>query len=338
MTEDIPFEIDCFRPKDADGVVALYRAVYGDHYPVKSIYDAREILRQEETRETLRMVARNPEGEVIGHIAVYRSILTVPNRNLYEIGQLMIRPDYRKKGVGSQLDHTFAREIIQNHTLDIWGEAVTSHLVSQQMAEQNDYIETGLEMDIIPKSDKPLPTCLSVGGRVSAVLFFKITTERPQTLYIPCVYEDLFRFLYEEIGHGSTLAISGGELPGGTRTGGSMDVLQNVGIARITVTGVGSDFSGWIQERESEAAGAAPVITQVILPLTMPCVGTAVGILRAKGYFIGGALPRWFGDDGILMQHHAGIPNFEGVSVYTKRAQEIKERVYDDWKTVTGMR
>lgn len=334
--EKSPFEIGCFMPKDAEGIVALYRAVYGDHYPVKSIYDAQEIIRQEETRETRRMVARSPEGEVIGHIAVYRSILTVPNRDLYEIGQLMIRPDYRKKGVGSHLDHTFACEILQKHTLDIWGEAVASHILSQQMAIRDGFIETGLEMDIMPKSDTPLPTGSSAGGRVSVVLFFRISTEHPQTLYIPRVYEDFFRFLYEEIGHGYTLEISGGELPGGTRTGGSMDMIQNAGIARITVTGVGSDFSGWIQERESEAAGAAPVVTQVILPLSVPWVGTAVDILRKKGYFIGGALPRWFGEDGILMQHHTGIPNFEGASMYTKRAQEIKGRVYDDWKAVTG--
>jgi len=86
----------------------------------------------------------------------------------------------------------------------------------------------------------------------------------------------------------------------------------------------------------NEAEKRGIIVTQVFMPLTVPWTGAAVDILRKRGYFIGGALLGWFGDDGFLMQKHTGTPNFEGAHMYTKRAKKIKEFVYEDWKTVTG--
>ncbi len=63
-------------------------------------------------------------------------------------------------------------------------------------------------------------------------------------------------------------------------------------------------------------------------------VGEAVGLLRGHGYFLGGVLPRWFNDDGLLMPRIFGIPDWDGISLFTDRAKKILELVQTDWRGV----
>ena len=66
------WELALFQPRDAAGVVALYREVYGDSYPVAEVYDPAALVRQAEEGVTWRAVARSHNGAVIGHIIVRR--------------------------------------------------------------------------------------------------------------------------------------------------------------------------------------------------------------------------------------------------------------------------
>lgn len=174
MTTEPEYTIDDFRPEDAEGVVALYRAVYGENYPIRSVYDAREIIRQEESHETYRMVARSPAGEIVGHVAVYHSVPPAPNQELYEAGQLMVRPDYRQTAVAFELIHACISELPQKHNIGLWGEAVCNHLFTQQMMARERFVETGLEMDLMPESSYSLPTSQAAGGRVSVIFAFRV--------------------------------------------------------------------------------------------------------------------------------------------------------------------
>ena len=57
----------------------------------------------------------------------------------------------------------------------------------------------------------------------------------------------------------------------------------------------------------------------------------AVDILRKKGYFLGGVLPRWFDHDGILMQKLFCSPDFDGIRLHSERSHKILEMVKQDW-------
>ena len=72
------WRIDLFRPEDAPGVISLYRSVYGDDYPVKTVYDPDHLCKEMEQGDVYRIVARSATDEVVGHIAFYRS--SPPNR------------------------------------------------------------------------------------------------------------------------------------------------------------------------------------------------------------------------------------------------------------------
>jgi hypothetical protein len=61
-------------------------------------------------------------------------------------------------------------------------------------------------------------------------------------------------------------------------------------------------------------------------------VGQAVDVLRKRGYFLGGILPRWFDVDGMLMQKITGRPNWEGIQLFSDRAKKILELIKKDWE------
>ena len=85
---------------------------------------------------------------------------------------------------------------------------------------------------------------------------------------------------------------------------------------------------------ESESSAVGVKIRQVFLKLTEPAVAAAADLLRQRGYFLGGVLPCWFGEDALLMQKTLEKPNFEPIFVLTKRAKQIKQFVADDCERV----
>jgi hypothetical protein len=51
---------------------------------------------------------------------------------------------------------------------------------------------------------------------------------------------------------------------------------------------------------------------------------------------LGGVLPQWFDDDGLLMQKLLFNPDFESIQLYSDRALRIRELVKADWQRSCG--
>lgn len=60
-----------------------------------------------------------------------------------------------------------------------------------------------------------------------------------------------------------------------------------------------------------------------------------MNILRERGFFLGGLLPQWFDDDGILMQKVFFMPEFELIRIYSDRSRRMLELVKADLASVT---
>ena len=82
---------------------------------------------------------------------------------------------------------------------------------------------------------------------------------------------------------------------------------------------------------ESEALDQNAAVIQLWLNLSAPWVGSAVDILRKKRYFLGGVLPLWFDQDGILMQKLICSPDFEEIRLHSERSHKILAMVKQDW-------
>ena len=330
--EKSPWVIDIFKAEDAEGVVELYFIVYGDNYPVKTVYNPGELIREESTGAAYRVVARTVDGEVVGHIALYRS--SPPNLNLYEIGQLMIRHDFRNTDIAPRLVEFAGRDIPERYGLEqIWGEAVCNHLVTQQMTAWEGFYPTALEIDLMPGESytKAYLQPLENTGRVSTLAVFKTFKTKPQMIFLPKVYEQSLQYIYSACDFGHTFVQSRQGFADGIATRGKTDVFAGAGVARITLFEAGQDFPGYIEKMEREVTAKGAVVIQVYLPLSLPCDGAVVDVLRDNGFFLGGPLPRWFDDDGLLMQKTLSEPNFDEIHLYKKQAKEILKIIKEDW-------
>ncbi len=89
------YRVHLMKEQDAEGVVALYRAVYGDHYPIKEMYDPRYIIAQQEAGLMYRVLVTDAGEKVLGHHAMYR--LNETYSGLYEGGQGMVLKEHRAR-------------------------------------------------------------------------------------------------------------------------------------------------------------------------------------------------------------------------------------------------
>jgi len=323
------FEVGPFRPEDAAGIVNLFRSVYGEGYPIRVFYDEKELTEANAAGQYYSIVARNMSGQVVAVLHLFRS---APNNNLYETGAGLVDREYRKLGVnkemlGFALNGWAPR---QNNIEETFGEAVCNHTHMQRTVATFRHVETALEVALMPA--KAYVAERSARGRVAALLVFRCYKPKPHTVYLPQQYQRELQFLYSALDDTRSFEIADDDLPRGQLSQGTVTVFDFAKVARIAMDATGPDLEHCLEKLEKQARDRKVVVFQVWLKLGSPCVGSAVDILRRRGYYIGGILPRWFDEDGLLMQKLLVDPDFDAIQLHSDRAKEILAIVKKDWE------
>ncbi len=327
------FVIDRFRNEDAEGVARLFRIVYGDGYAVKLVYNPAALIEAFEKRENMPAVARTGKGDIVGYCGHYRSS---PNPDLYESGQGLVLPSYRTEQIFSKLWIYLTETASGQNTDAVFGEPVCNHLYSQKAgaAIYGADTETAIEIDLLPAEAFSAEN--SASGRVAAMPMFMIFKQKPQTINIPKVYKTQLDYIFStkniKLNDKHTFRESSGDAPPGIKSAFKTQVFEFAKVARIAFSEAGGDFEKVFEKIQEEMLLQNIVVTQVWLKLTTPWIGSIVDSLRSKGFFLGGVLPKWFGDDGLLMQKVTGRPNWEGIKLYSERAKNILKLIREDWE------
>ena len=323
-----PVQIDLFRPTDAPGIAQLFRTVYGESYPVQTFYRPDELIEANAQSRIISMVARADANEIAGHVAFVHS---APYAKSFELASGLVLPAYRKLGLFNQL-FDFSYQVAQKNAdiEQVSGDPVCNHVASQKNVLRINHVEYALEVDLMPAQVYAQEQ--SVQGRVSTLLTICTIQPKPQTVYLPHVYRTELEFLYADFGNTRTFLLSESDLPKANLTQTKMDIFDTAQVARITIYSLGADFANVVTQLEDKARAKNVVVFQMWLPLASPSIDAAIDILRARGYFFGGLLPRWFDNDGLFMQKVMQKPNWEGITLYTERAKKITEWVKQDWK------
>jgi hypothetical protein len=174
----------------------------------------------------------------------------------------------------------------------------------------------------------------SASGRVTALLDFRTLKPKPHTVHLPAIYEESMRFIYNGLDDDRNFIPSQDDLPSSIKTEIKTQVFDFAQVARLTVHEAGADFESTVDQQEKTVQKKGVTVLQIWLKLSWPWVGHAIDILRRRGYFLGGILPRWFDVDGMLMQKIIGNPNWEGIQLYFDRAKKILEIIKADWQQV----
>lgn len=323
------YRIDVFKPSDAEGVARLFREVYGDGYPMKMVYDPDQLVAAFQNADYIPILARTPDNRIIGYTALYRS---APFHGLYEGGLTLVLPEWRKTPVAGLLFRQTMRIVPTIAGLEgVFCEAVCNHTHTQRAGLLFKYIECAIEVDLMPAEAYEREE--SATGRVSALDMFRLFVRKHQTVYLPGVYEACFRAIYEGIEDDRVLRTGRDDLPSHRSTQMTTRVFAFARVARVTLDEAGRDFGAAIDKEEQRIVGEGCEIVQIHLKASWPWIDEVVDVLRSRHYFLGGILPRWFGEDGFLMQKTLDAPRWEGINLHTDRAKTILRFIKDDWKS-----
>ncbi|OPY87717.1 MAG: hypothetical protein A4E71_00851 [Smithella sp. PtaU1.Bin162] len=323
------FLVDEFRPEDAEGIVSLFRAVYGEGYPIRLFYDPEAIIAANRDGSYLSIVVRSPSGKVVG---VNHLVRTAPFEGVYEHAAGLVMKEYRGTGAMKETQAYLYNEFTPRnpHIEELFGEPVCNHTILQKGVLRFGFIETGIEIALMPA--EAYTTEKSATGRVATLDVFRCYVPMPHRIFLPQTYETILRQIYARLGDVRYISVSNENLPENVPTQTKISIFDYARVARIAVAQAGGNFSDILSRLENEARAKNAVVFQVWLNLTEPWVGKAVEILRQRGYFFGGAFPRWFDGDGLLLQKLECPPDFENIVIYSEEAKQLLNIIQKDWE------
>ena len=326
------FTVDAFQPEDAEGLVRLFKAVYGDGYPIRLFYDAEAIRQANAEGRYITIVGRTPSGEVVGANHLYRS---APYRGLYESGVGLVHKDYRAGGILTAILKYMYDGFVPGkpYMEELFGEAVCNHIISQKLVVPFRHVETALEVALMPAEAYTREQ--SASGRVATLDAFRCYVPKPHRVFLPEVYAAILRRIYARLDDERDLAPSVPDVPAEAETRAELTVFDFARVARIAVSRSGADFVSRLTTLEDEAEARHVVVFQVWLNLTEPWVAQIVDALRRHGYFLGGVLPRWFDGDGLLMQKIRCEPDFDKIMLLSAFAKDLLTEIRADHAKVS---
>lgn len=323
-----PFEVNLFSPGDAGGVAELFKAVYGNDYPIKLFYDPAALTAANKKGDYYSVVAKSENGEIIGIHNLYRS---APSPDVYEWGAGLVLKEWRVVGVSGAIESFMSERVIPELGMHaVFGEAVTNHVAMQKHAQGFGFQPTALEIGLMPGEAFTGEGVTS--GRVSTMMRFRIHRNIPQTVFFPSIYNEAIKFLYTDFKTGRAFTESVEPIPSGVLSRPKMDFFDFAKVARIAFHETGADFARGLSDLESEVVDKGCQVIQIWLKLTTPWIGALVDVLRGNGFFLGGILPQWFDDDGLLMQKIFFAPDFQSIKLLSDNLRQIRDLVEADWR------
>ncbi|MCG6535156.1 MAG: hypothetical protein L7F78_10770 [Syntrophales bacterium LBB04] len=319
--------IDFFRPQDAPGIADLFREVYGEGYPIKVYYDPEALTLANARGDCCSIVARDETGRVVG---VTHAVRSAPFEGLYESAAGLVLKTYRSQGISKRLQRFLLYQWAASRpqVAGLFGEPVCNHLQLQKTWYDLGAVETGLEVALMPAEAYDLEK--RGQGRVACLTAYLPVKDRPHRVYLPQAYTEPLTFLYSGPLEGRSLAPSVEPLPVDRPTLVEKTVFDFASVVRVVFQEIGFDLETCLDSLERERKNLGLRVVQISLKLGCPWIGAAVDVLRTKGFFLGGILPRWFDEDGLLMQKLFCPPDWEEIRLYSDRAKEILRLIRED--------
>lgn len=316
-----------FRLQRADAtnavlIPAIFRAVYGDSFPVPYVYQPEMLVKELQSARLSAALAFDANGQPAGYVSIFHS---APNVRLWEAGNFVVVPAYRKSDVADLLVSAVNKDgflYVAKDSDGVFREAVCCHYYSQVSGIKSGQADFALALDQL---DGPsFKDNLAGSARVSCVLNFKEGSPPRQPVFVPSVYGTMLERLFLQL-RPRVRFVSVGVLPqDGSSTRWEDHYYESVQTWKIAVWKVGPDWPAFTDNLLAEAKRRGVISLQITLNMACPFIGAAVEVLREKGFFFGGLAPRWFDADGLSLQQVFGYETeYDLTKLYSPMAKEL---------------
>jgi hypothetical protein len=190
---------------DAAAISRCFLEVYGHHYIHSDVFSPRRYWEQVESGELIPVVARDEQGEVIGHVALERESGAV----VAERGEAVVLPAYRGHHLLERMTERLSEEASKQGLIGIYAEPLTIHTLSQRNDERAGMPVCAVLLGANPESFRPKDiACPTAGQRQSYLRTFRFVQQPvARMIYAPAIYREMLLKIYANLG--VTVSVAG---------------------------------------------------------------------------------------------------------------------------------
>jgi hypothetical protein len=304
-------------PADADGVVVCVRAIYGDSYVHKDLYNPAAIVRQNETGDIVSVVALVPGGQIVGHYA----IVEPQPQGIAETGEAMVLPEHRHHELMDRMRVVLESEAKRLGLIGLFGDVVTNHVYSQKVVERFGEWPCAVQLGSLPRTFHNWAEPLT--QRLSTLLYFKYLRGPAEVdVHLPEQHREIAQAIYQRLGVTMNVLPQSTPLAGTTQQ--TIDYRADLQCGTIRVRTMGADFDTVLQKTRDQMRGQGAEVVYLELPLAQSGVRAACDSAESLGFFFSGIGPSFAPDgDALLLQWVANDLDITQLRIDQECAREL---------------
>ncbi|PPD45845.1 MAG: hypothetical protein CTY15_03050 [Methylocystis sp.] len=327
-------QIDLPQERDSAAIARCFLAVYGHNYVHREVFSPRRYWRKVESGETIPVVTRDEQGEVIGHVALERE----PGAVIAERGEAVVLPAYRGRHLLERMTERLTQEAVSLGLVGVYAQPVTTHTFSQRNDERAGMPVCAILLGAAPETshsrDLPVPTA---GQRQSFLLTFRFLGSAPARVIVPPpAYRDVLTEIYDRFG--VAVSVVDGEAPPNAPSTTSL-VVDDRGYGKIRFETIGANAAIQLSQAISDVASLGARAVQLSAHVDDPGLPLLVEGARRLGFFFCGVGPAFSeGRDILLLQRLSEPLDISQLQLFTQATQELAAFIEQDRRSVEGLR
>jgi hypothetical protein len=313
------YTIDLPQQKDAAAIARCFLEVYGHHYVHSEVFSTRRYWEKVESGELIPAVARDSEGEVIGHVALERE----PGMQVAERGEAVVRLAHRGHGLLERMTERLREEAPKHDLHGVYAEPLTIHTFSQRNDERAGMPVCAVLLGANPEDFRPKGVpCPTAGQRQSYLRTFRFVGHpAARSIQTPAPYREMLLKLYASLGVSASVAAPAPPPAVDSRTGIR---VNDRGYGAISFERIGPNAAIELAQalRDVRALGASSV--QLSAPIGDPGLALLTDAARDLGFFFCGLGPAFAeGGDTFLLQSLSEPLDTGRLQLFTALAKEL---------------
>lgn len=324
-------------PSDAPAVTRCVYRCYGYSYLDPIMYRPRLLRGALRSGAIHAVVAVDPEGEVVGHIAL---TFERPSDLVPEGGKLVVDPRYRGHHLAERLAGG-RMELARSLGLSgVWCECVTNHPYSQREVLAGGGAETGMLIGATPSTVTMAALDSAAEGRHSLItMWTPVGGTPPAEVHVCAAHEPLVAQVTGRLGLDRTIRVAtdGDALPASPAASHlTTSAAAAIGLAHLRVHRVGADLVARVADELDGLAAYDLAVVHLDLPVTDPGAGAAARALESLGFFWGAWLPGFApAGDVLRLQRIADRPvDVDHVVCASPEGEAMRDAVVGEWHRI----
>jgi GNAT superfamily N-acetyltransferase len=327
------YVIELPQKSDAAAIARCFLEVYGHHYVHSEVFSPHRYWDKVESGELIPVVARDDQGEVIGHVALERE----PGALVAERGEAVVLPAYRGHHLLERMTERLREEAPKRGLHGVYAEPLTIHTFSQRNDERAGMPVCAVLLGANPESFRPKGVaCPTAGQRQSYLRTFRFVQQpAARTIYAPAPYREMLLKIYAGLGVTASIAAPSAVIALESRTGIK---VNDRGYGMIHFERIGPNVAIELSQALRDVQGLGASSMQLSGPLGDPGLPLLTDAARTLGFFFCGLGPAFAeGADIFLLQLLSEPLDTGKLQLFTDIAKELVAFIDRDRSAAVGL-